>query len=118
MPHGVRFLLYLNPIRPNDELPQCRFLADAVETDIVRHISCDVIAEIAVPPFGVIVLGQNGQRLPPILQPHMDISHFGDYALNEQATIELDLPVRTIFGPCPLRYWQDAKEEESFPLAG
>jgi hypothetical protein len=110
-PHAFRFLLYLAPIRPNYELPQCRIEHDQKLLDVIRGITTELLAEIGVPPFGVAVLFQNNHRLPPHLQPLMDITHFADFELDQQATVDLDVPVRTVFGGVPLRFWQDAIKE-------
>lgn len=114
VPRGFRFLLFLSPVRPEYELPQCRYEVDARLIDIVRRINTDLMAEIAVPPFGVLVFFENGERMHPDLRPLMDITHFADFELDERVTIDLDVPVRTVFGPSPLRFWQDARLEDSF----
>jgi hypothetical protein len=113
LPTGVRFLIYLNPIRPDYELPQCRFEDSQAHIDYIRSIKTWLVAEVAVPPFGVVTL-DDADRIPPHLLPLMNVNHFGSFALDEYATIDLDLPVRTVFGPCPMRYWQDARVDSSF----
>jgi hypothetical protein len=113
-PHGCRFVLYLAPIRPDYEPPQCRIEHDQKLLDFVRNLTTEVLAEIVVPPFGVAVLFENRDRLPPHLQPLMDISHFADFVLGQEAKVEIDVPIRTVFGGVPLRFWQDAITEDRF----
>ena len=114
LPPHVRFLLYLNAVRPDYELPQCRYEHDEMIVDTLRGIRTDLLAEIAVPPFGVVTLIDNGHRLPPHLRALMDISYFAEFDLDQRADVELMVPVRTVFGYAPLRFWQDAIKEDAF----
>lgn len=113
VPRAYRFLASLNPIRPNYELPQCRIEHDQQVIDVIRTITTEVVAEVAVPPLDVVLIA-NATRMSEQTKALMDITFFGDFQLGEFATIDVDLPVRTVFGGVPLRFWQDAIMENSF----
>jgi hypothetical protein len=112
LPQGLDFYAYLNPVRPAYALPQCRLVR---KTSVVRHVvngeQAMILAEVSVPPSGYVVLYRTPEKLDATAQALMNINHFASAAPNETRSVALDIPVRTPFGPMPLRYMQDAEKE-------
>jgi hypothetical protein len=109
LPSNVEFYAYLNPLRPDSKLPQCRLnRRPVVASDIVTGYKSLVFAEVSVPPLGYVILHKIDAIPHQAVQSLMCLNHFASVAFNRKMPVALDIPVRTPFGAVPLQYLQDA----------
>ena len=114
LPGGFDFYAYLNPIRTDYQLPLCRVQGGAAVLDTLRGERSTLMVELAVPPLGYVVLFRDPSFRPThTVRDMMNINHFGDVLPGVMQTMTLDIPVKTPFGPAPLRYWQDPDIEHA-----
>jgi hypothetical protein len=111
LPAEFDFYAYLNPIRPNYALPQCRLTRKTmVISNIEDKTRAMVLTEVSVPPLGYVILYRS-DNLNATAQSLMSLNQFAGIPLNHPHAVALDIPIRTPFGPFPLRYMQDAEKE-------
>jgi hypothetical protein len=112
VPIAFEFFIYLNPIRTDYDLPQSRLETDQTMINVLNGGQATILADIAFPPFGyVIIFNNDNVPLVSEAQALTKISHFGHANYRKICDVSLELPVRTPFGPCILRYAQDAAKE-------
>ena len=106
---NLNFYAYLNPIRSDYRLPQCRLWRKvAVINGFLDRTSTMIYAEVSVPPLGYVITYQMPGNQASSVEALAPISHFAEVPFGQRVTVALDMPVRTPFGPFFLRYWQDA----------
>lgn len=82
-----------------------RYMAEVVQLDIYTGTMDFVIAEVALPPFGFVILNSIPDRKSSITNENMcSINHFSQYEYNVWTTVYLKIPIHRIWSPTPLDY--------------
>ena len=108
LPPDFDIRAYLNPARAGHRQKKVETLNRMTETCAILDVSngsvSHIVAEIAFPPMGYVVLFRNPQRLTDSIAELESISFFGESRYTEQRAIVVSLPVRAPFGPVPGHY--------------
>ena len=94
------FYLYLT-----DKKSEPRYMADTVNYNIETGTMDFVMAEVALPPLGFVILNSIPDKKSSVTSENMcSINHFSKYEYNVWTTIYLKIPIHKIWSPTPLDY--------------
>ena len=80
-------------------------MAESVQLDINTGTMDFVLAEVALPPFGFVILNSIPDRKSSVTNENMcSINHFSKYEYNVWTTVYLKIPIHRIWSPTPLDY--------------
>ena len=107
LPAGLDFRAYLNPDRKgrNGLTTLNRMAGPCAILDVVKGTRAVVFAEIAFPPMGYYAgFHEPEARLTDEVAELAPVGFFGNFRYGEEATLSLQLPVKSPLGPVPGYY--------------
>ncbi len=82
-----------------------RYMAETIQLDIFTGTMDFVLAEVALPPIGFVILNSIPDRKSSVTPENMcSINHFSKYEYNVWTTVYLNIPIHRIWSPTPLDY--------------
>ncbi|HEX8734781.1 MAG TPA: hypothetical protein VF721_05615 [Pyrinomonadaceae bacterium] len=100
LPSEYLFYVYLT-----NKKSTARYMADSIQLDTHTGAMDFVLAEVALPPFGVVILNFIPDRKSSVTDDNLCfINHFSKYDYNVWTTVYLKIPVHRIWSPTPLDY--------------
>ncbi len=82
-----------------------RYMAESISFNIVTGETDFVLAEVALPPSGVVILNSIPDRKSSVREEDLcSINHFAKYDYNFWTTVYLKIPIHRIWSPTPLDY--------------
>jgi hypothetical protein len=82
-----------------------RYMANSYQTNIETGETDFVLAEVALPPLGFVVLNSIPNRKSSVTSENLcSINHFSKYEYNVWTPIYLKIPIHRIWSPTPLDY--------------
>ncbi|MEK7724938.1 MAG: hypothetical protein AAB336_11345 [Acidobacteriota bacterium] len=100
LPKEYLFYVYLT-----NKKSEARYMAETVSLNIFTGESDFVLAEVALPPFGFVVLSAMPEKKSSVKSENLcSINHFANYDYNGWITVFLKIPIHRIWSPTPLDY--------------
>jgi len=82
-----------------------RYMAETISSNIFTGEMDFILAEVALPPTGFVILGSIPERRSSVRTENLcSINHFARYDYNYWTTVYLRIPIHRIWSPTPLDY--------------
>ncbi len=99
-PRGYSCFVYLT-----NKKSTARFCTEMAMLNIENGTMDHVLAEVALPPLGCVIVHENTRGRSEILEENLcRINHFANYSFGTWDTVYLRIPVHRIWSPTPLDY--------------